>query len=112
MPILPIVLGLVLLGGIVALVLSRTTWRWYNITLVALSMLLAVLWFYLAARTLKMQQNWRSEVAQYEKDINDLTKQSELLIRGDPQAEPPTPSLAQLKLPCDSSADYASDLCA
>lgn len=98
MPILPIVLGLALLGGIVALVLSRTSWRWYNITLVALSMLLSVVWFYFAARTLKMQENWRTEVAQFEKDINELNKQNELLIRGNPQAEPPTPSLAQLKL--------------
>lgn len=98
MPILPIVLGLVLLGGIVALVLGRTTWRWYNITLVALSLLLSIVWFYLAARTLKMQDNWRTEVARYQKDISDLTKQNEQLIHGDPQAEPPTPSLAELKL--------------
>ena len=98
MPILPIVLGLVLLGGIVALVLGRERWPWYNITLVTLIMLLSVVWFYLAARTLKMQQNWRTEVAQYEKDISDLTRQNQLLIRGNPQAEPPTPSLAELRL--------------
>ncbi len=98
MPILPIILGLVLLGGIVALVLGRERWPWYNITLVTLIMLLSVVWFYLAARTLKMQQNWRTEIAQYEKDIRDLTKQNQLLIRGNPQAEPPTPSLAELQL--------------
>lgn len=98
MPILPIVLGLVLLGGIVAVVLGRDRWRWYNITLVTLILLLSVVWFYLAARTLKTQQNWRTEVAQYEKDIDALNKQNELLQRGNPQAEPPTPSLAQLKL--------------
>ncbi len=102
MPVLPIVLGLILLGGIVAIVLGRETWRWYNITLVTLIMLLSVVWFYLAARTLKMQQNWRTEVAQYEKDIRDLTKQNELLIRGNQEAEPPTPSLAQLQQSVDN----------
>ncbi len=102
MPVLPIVLGLILLGGIVAIVLGRETWRWYNITLVTLIMLLSVVWFYLAARTLKMQQNWRTEVAQYEKDIGDLTKQNELLIRGNSEAEPPIPSLAQLQQSVDN----------
>ncbi len=61
-----------------------------------------MVWFYLAARTLKMQQNWRTEVAQYEKDISDLTKQNELLIRGNPEAEPPIPSLAQLQQSVDN----------
>ncbi len=98
MPIVPIVVGVLFLVGIAALVLSRTTWRWYNITLVALSILMTIVWFYLAVRTLKTQANWRNEVAQYQKDIDQLDTQNEELIKGNPQAEPPEPSLSQRKV--------------
>ena len=62
MPIAPILILILLVAGAVALYMSGVTWRWYNITLLALVMLVSVGWIYLAARTLKIQQAWRSEI--------------------------------------------------
>src|SRR5262245_54421113 len=87
MPIVPILCGLLLIGGIVALVLSSSSWRWYHITLGALIMLLSLVWFYLAARNLEIQAGWRSEIAKYETALSGEQKIHDKLINGgqDPQ---------------------------
>ncbi len=87
MPIVPILCGVLLIGGIVALVLSAPTWRWYHITLGALIMLVSLVWFYSAARTLEMQAGWRSEIAKYETAISAENKIHEKLISGGPDAQ-------------------------
>jgi hypothetical protein len=86
MPIVPILCGVLLIGGIVALVLSATTWRWYHITLGSLIMLLSLVWFYLASRTLEIQANWRGEIAKYETALATEQKLNEKLINGGPDA--------------------------
>ncbi|HTQ38541.1 MAG TPA: hypothetical protein VMJ32_05910 [Pirellulales bacterium] len=86
MPIVPILCGVLVIGGIVALVLSATTWRWYHITLGALIMLLSVVWFYLAARTLEIQSVWRGEINKYENALTEEAKIHDKLIQGGPDA--------------------------
>jgi hypothetical protein len=87
MPIVPILCGVLLIGGIVALVLSASTWRWYHITLGSLIMLLSLGWFYLASRTLEMQASWRGEIAKYETAINAEGKIHDKLISGGSDAQ-------------------------
>jgi hypothetical protein len=99
MPIVPILCGVLLIGGIVALVLSATTWRWYHITLGALIMLFSVVWFYLAARTLEMQTGWRNEIAKYQTSLAEEEKTHDKLVKGGPDATgKDQPSFAQLQV--------------
>jgi hypothetical protein len=87
MPIVPILILVLLVAGAVALYLSGATWRWYNITLLSLVMLVSVGWFYLAARTLKIQEAWRSEVGRWEKAIAAADKQHDEILHGQTDAE-------------------------
>jgi hypothetical protein len=64
--ILPILCGVLILGGFVALFLSRTTWPIYQIVLVLFLLLADAAFFYLAAGALHMHREWRSEVKKYE----------------------------------------------
>jgi hypothetical protein len=98
MPIVPILCGVLLIGGIVALVLSASSWRWYHITLMSLIMLTSLVWFYLASRTLEIQAAWRSEIAKFENDINAEKNEHDKLIAGGPDAQGAEhESLAQLQ---------------
>jgi hypothetical protein len=87
MPIVPILILVLLVAGAVALYLSGATWRWYNITLLSLVMLVSVGWFYLAARTLKIQEAWRSEAGRWEKAIAAADKQHDEILHGQTDAE-------------------------
>jgi hypothetical protein len=87
MPIVPILVLVLLVAGAVALYMSSVTWRWYNITLLALVMLVSVGWFYLAARTLKIQEAWRSEVNRWNKAIAAAEKQHDEILHGQTDAE-------------------------
>jgi hypothetical protein len=64
--ILPILCGILILAGFVALFMSRETWRVYQIVLVLFLLLANAVFFYLGARTLYLHRAWRSEVAKYE----------------------------------------------
>jgi hypothetical protein len=66
MPIPLIVCAVVLLIGVVAVVMSRDNWRWQNITLVSLFLVLATLFFYLASKNWATQIAWRKEIANYQ----------------------------------------------
>jgi hypothetical protein len=87
MPIAPILILILLVAGAVALYMSGVTWRWYNITLLALVMLVSVGWIYLAARTLKIQQAWRSEIGRWEKANAAADKQHDEILHGQTDAE-------------------------
>ncbi|HEY2882063.1 MAG TPA: hypothetical protein VGJ15_06505 [Pirellulales bacterium] len=87
MPIVPILCGVLLITGIVALVLSATTWRWYHITITAFIMLLSLVWFYLAARTLQIQKAWRSEIANWEQAYAKSEANHEKIVNGGTDAE-------------------------
>ncbi len=75
MPIPLIVAAVVLLVGVVAVVLSRENWRWQNITLVSLFLVLGVLFFYLGSKNLKIQQAWRNEIENYQKAVGVVEKE-------------------------------------
>ncbi len=64
--ILPILCGILILAGFVALFMSRETWRVYQIVLVLFLLLANAVFFYLGARTLYLHRAWRSEAAKYE----------------------------------------------
>src|SRR5262249_42401567 len=87
MPIVPILVLVLLVAGAVALYMSGATWRWDNIPRLALVMLVAVGWFYLAARTLKIQTAWRTEVGRWDKAIAAADKQHDEILRGQTDAE-------------------------
>ncbi len=54
----------------------------WNKVLVGLICLASLFFFYLAARTLKTNQNWRTEAARLEERINQLEKENERLFNG------------------------------
>ena len=87
MPIVPIIVGVMFLVGIVGLAMSGSTWRWYHITIASLTLIFSLVWFYLAARVLKIENTWRSEIAQYEKQIHEQEARHKKAIEGDPSAE-------------------------
>jgi hypothetical protein len=64
--ILPIVCGILILLGLIAVVMSRDTWPIYQMILVAFVLLANVAFLYLAARTLYTHREWRNEVKKYE----------------------------------------------
>lgn len=98
MPIVPILCGVLLIGGIVALVLSGASWKWYHITLGAFIMLFALGWFYLAAKNLEVQRVWRNEITQYETALHTEEQNNQKIIAGGPDAQGAEhESMAQLK---------------
>ncbi|MCC7085778.1 MAG: hypothetical protein IT427_12315 [Pirellulales bacterium] len=82
MPTALIACGVIVLVGIVFVVMSRENWRWQNITLVTLFLLLGTLFFFLAAKNLRIQQGWRSEIAKFELEVNQEEKKIEQLREG------------------------------
>jgi hypothetical protein len=98
MPIVPILCAVLLLGGIAALAMSGKTWRWYHITITAFVMLLSLVMFYLAARVLKVQVAWRTEIRAYEKAIaQEQDNEKKILAGGDDAEGKPHIPLVQLK---------------
>ena len=92
MPIVPILIGIALVVGTIALAMSASTWRWYHITLTSLIMVFATVWFYLAARTLMIEKAWRSEIEgpldpprvtnYYELAVHKADEEHDRLIKG------------------------------
>jgi len=87
MPIVPILIGIALVVGAIALAMSGTTWRWYHITLTALIMVFSVVWFYLAARTLMIEKVWRTEIEgpvgnYYELAVHNAQEYHNQLVKG------------------------------
>ena len=66
--IVPILIGVALLVGFVALYLSRETWRVYHIVIGFFLLIANVLFLYLAARVLDTHRNWGTVIRQYETD--------------------------------------------
>jgi hypothetical protein len=86
--ILPAVAGIVLLMGLVAVFMSRETWRWHTITMTVLVMLAGVAFMYLAARTLKTYAAWGAERNKFEKAVDRQEKeQQEIRIGKNETAE-------------------------
>ena len=77
--ILPILCGILILAGFVALFMSRETWRVYQIVLVLFLLLANAVFFYLGARTLYLHRAWRSEVAKYEQAYSAQEEQQRQL---------------------------------
>jgi hypothetical protein len=75
MPTPLIACGVIALIGIVFVVLSRENWKWQNITLVTLLLLLSTLFYFLAAKNLRLQQGWRNAIKDFESAVSKAEKQ-------------------------------------
>jgi hypothetical protein len=80
--ILPAVAGILLLMGLIAVFMSRETWRWHTITMTVLVMLAGVAFMYLAARTLKTHADWGNEGNKFVKAVDSKEKQRQELLVG------------------------------
>ncbi len=87
MPIVPILVGLLFLVGVVTLAMSGSTWRWYHITFSSFLLIFSLVLFYLAARTMKIEDAWRSEIAKYEKTIREQEKRHDEILSGGQDAD-------------------------
>jgi hypothetical protein len=92
MPIVPILIGIALVVGAIALAMSSATWRWYHITLTSLIMVFSVVWFHLAARTLMIEKAWRTEIEgpvgnYYELAVHKSEEEHDRLVKGYTDAE-------------------------
>lgn len=98
MPTALIVCGVLVLIGIAGVVMSRDNWRWQNITLVSLMLLFSLLFFFLAAKNLRIQQGWRTEIGKWEDAVNKAEKTLKETREGkydDAEKKWTTPSLAE-----------------
>jgi hypothetical protein len=87
MPIVPILCAVLLLAGIALLAMSGKTWRWYHITVSAFILLLSLVWFYMAARVLKIEDAWRNEIRAYEKAFAQEKETEKKILEGGEDAE-------------------------
>jgi len=67
----PFICGLLLILGLVAVVMSRKVWNVGQMILVAFVLIGSLVYFYMAARTLKMRQNWAENRKEFQQKIAD-----------------------------------------
>jgi hypothetical protein len=70
----PGICGLLLIVGLVGVVMSRNVWRIPQLLLVAGILIGSVVFFWLAARTLKTHENWQVLIANYRDSLNQVEK--------------------------------------
>jgi hypothetical protein len=80
--VIQIVLGLVVLGGLVALFLSTKNWHWTQVTLVFFVFVSAIFAMWCAAKTLDTAQAVRSKIPGLEQQLAAALKQNEELRNG------------------------------
>ena len=77
--IVPGICGLLVILGLVAIIMSRSNWRIPQMILVIFVLIGSLVFFFLAARTLRTRDNWQTEIRDYQKKINAVRN-------GDPSA--------------------------
>jgi hypothetical protein len=71
--IVPGLCGLAIILGLVAIVMSRSTWRIPQLILMFFLMAAALVFFYFSARVLKLRKNYQDEIKAYQNQL-DLVK--------------------------------------
>jgi uncharacterized membrane-anchored protein YhcB (DUF1043 family) len=77
-----ILLGIFVLGGLVAIFLSTKYWHWSLVTLVSFIFLFGIIFLVLAADTMRIHRNLRMNLPRLEEQIAQLEKQNQQLLRG------------------------------
>jgi cell division protein FtsB len=77
-----ILLGVLVLGGLVAIFLSTKYWHWSLVTLTSFIFLFGILFLVLAADTMRIHRNLRMNLPRLEEQISQLEKQNHQLQRG------------------------------
>jgi uncharacterized membrane-anchored protein YhcB (DUF1043 family) len=77
-----ILLGILVLGGLVAIFLSTKYWHWSLVTLVSFIFLFGIIFLVLAADTMRIHRNLRMNLPRLEEQIAQLEKQNQQLLRG------------------------------
>ncbi len=97
--IVPILLGVILLASFFVAYLSSQTWPIYQTVLVAFIVIIAVVFFYLGARTLATHKAWGEKVAQLQNEIRTQEQQRLELVGGDqgPTGQMVTGEIPKLK---------------
>ncbi len=80
--VLQILLGILLLTGLIAIFFAAKRWHWSNVVLVTFILLTAAGFMFLAAETVRIHRNLRSNLARIDQNIKTLEQQNELLLRG------------------------------
>jgi hypothetical protein len=77
-----ILLGILVLGGLVAIFLSTKYWHWSLVTLVSFIFLFGIIFLVLAADTMRIHRNLRMNLPRLEEQIAQLENQNQQLLRG------------------------------
>jgi uncharacterized membrane-anchored protein YhcB (DUF1043 family) len=77
-----ILLGILVLGGLVAIFLSTKYWHWSLVTLVSFIFLFGIIFLVLAADTMRIHRNLRMNLPRLEEQIAQLENQNKQLLRG------------------------------
>lgn len=77
-----ILLGIFVLGGLVAIFLSTKYWHWSLVTLTSFIFLFGILFLVLAADTMRIHRNLRMNLPRLEQQIAQLEQQNQQLQRG------------------------------
>jgi cell fate (sporulation/competence/biofilm development) regulator YlbF (YheA/YmcA/DUF963 family) len=77
-----ILLGILVLGGLVAIFLSTKYWHWSLVTLTSFIFLFGILFLVLAADTMRIHRNLRMNLPRLEEQIASLEVQNRQLLRG------------------------------
>jgi hypothetical protein len=72
--IVPAICGLLVILGLVAIVMSRSNWRIPQMVLLFFVLVSSLVFFFLAARTLRTRDNWQTEIRSYQKLIEQTRK--------------------------------------
>lgn len=86
-----IFVALLVLGSFFVAYMASKTWRVPQVILLALVFLASIVFWYLAARTLKTQAAWRALAVQAEKEVAQLQQEQEELLEGIPAAPEGSP---------------------
>lgn len=91
------IVGLALLGGVLALLLGNRGWNWGTVVAAVLVLLAATGYLYLAARILERERSWREVVSRYEADILAVRDAKKIAGPGaEPTSIPKKSSVAEL----------------
>jgi hypothetical protein len=102
------VVGLALLGGLVALLIGHRGWNWGTVVAGVLVLLGATGYLYLAGRLLERERAWRAEINRYHADILRVRDAVEISGPGDEPA--PIPNKSSIADLADTRSRWARSL--